>query len=345
MALPTTLIPSNSSNHYLPINQSQVFISETHNEAWTHCEFNIWIWDGLLNGANRGEENKIIVQNLSQGREARIDIKPYILEKIKQPTVPIDATDWDSYESNVNVWVYYTYRMFNNSTIVKKRFEQGDFQWDSFIKIAGWGTKIRQSIVSASTHNLNYTKIMSVEDNQENKLEIYNGLKFPINRIPLFYTNGLDSVTNSNQYHKFIEYEAEVECGSTHMIAYINRYGSINYMPLGGKVQATFERSSDKYIHSTSTQRTESFMRNSLGDYSETNVTGSIKWNVNTPYFTTPQYVYFEDILYSPYVWLITTKTDNCTRVRITGQKVLQQKKYNKLLQFDLELEEMVKLL
>lgn len=345
MALPTTLSASTAPTPYLAVNQSNVWIKESYHNTWTHAEFNIWIWDGALNGVSRGEEIKLIYQNLSQGQEARFDIKPYILEKLKLPTVPSDASDWDAYTPNRNVWVFYTYRMFNGTTVVQKRYESGDYGWDSYVLIAGWGTHLRPSLIAGRFQNLDFTEIIPLQGDKDEKQEIYDSLTFPTNRIPLFYTNGFSGVTNTLLYQKFEEYEAEVGCDQGHMIAYIDRFGTLTFMPLGGKVQATFDRSADKYMHSIPKYLSETTLRNSIGDYSEYNVNATVRWTVNTPYFSTKQYHFYQDILFSPFIWLITTKTDHATRVRITGSQTLQQKKYNNLLSFNFELEEMVKLM
>lgn len=341
MALPNTLTPINTISKVRGVNQPNLYIQETVSQTWTRVDISLWVWGGNIDG-NKGTEHKFTIQNWDNKNHWKLDIKPYVMEKLPKPRVSEDATEYDAHTMSCSIFFGYLYRVYNGNTLVKEMWTNSTNS-NNQVWLATWGTELRSNL---SVFGSGLQLDLNAEENgipyYLSKEQIYSRYTFPIDILPNYrFTFPINSSETSITYS---EPTSEVDCHQKYWIGFIDRYGLYTLMPLGGKVQATFDKTSEKYMHSNTSQYGDTRDEMSWGNYSEHNIQRQITWNVNTPYFTSKDYEMYSSILYSPFIWLHNRQTGNSVRVRINGTQTLKKREYERLLSYQFQLEEMQKL-
>lgn len=341
MALPNTLTPINTITKVRGVNQPNLYIQETVSQTWTRVEVSLWVWNGNLDG-DKGTEHKFVIENWNKKNFWNLDIKPYVMEKLPIPIVAEDATEYDAHSINSATFFGYLYRVYNNATLVKEMWTTSPNATNQ-VWLATWGTELRSNL---NVYGAGLEMEWNLEENgipyYLSREQIYQRYKFPITTIPDY--RFVLPITTTLGAMPFGEPIVEYDCYQKYWIGFIDRFGLYTSMPLGGKAQATFDKTSEKYMHSNRSQYGYNRDAMSWGDYSEHNVQRQITWNVNTPYFTQKDYQFYSSILYSPFIWLHNSHTGTSVRVRINGSQTLKKREYERLLSYQFQLEEMQQL-
>lgn len=308
---------------------SPYYVICQNNQQWNNVKVRLWIWKGDILSVVDTEPSFILTKYKINDDDDRVEINisDYVLDTID----PVfNAFNADSNSSD-NSFFYYEIDFYNNSSLIdtfKSKVLLGTMGWrydyqdfDTIQDVGGGYLPSGKTNDAFGSNNL---------DSKINYFEYPSGITEVPNR--LWYTTRPLPISNSNNSVKYNDdlvsklSQSQIKCTSyNYGLAFLNKVGNWDVIPMFGKVTSSITRESSKYNRGF--RYKTDFTKRYQSTVMEVDVSETVRYTVNTGIISEVLSDYLESILFSPRLFIVDYDT-NISYPVVLDDSTLTRKRY-----------------